>query len=52
VGGQASSLPFIVAGALMLMGHVRGLLWVEPGTLASFAAGAFNAWVLLVEIQH
>jgi hypothetical protein len=52
LGAQASSLPFVAAGVLLLTGHDRGLLWVAPGTLASFAAGAFNAWVLLVEIQR
>ena len=52
VGGQASSLPFVIAGMSLFMGHERELVWIAPGTLASFAAGAFNAWVLLVEIQR
>jgi hypothetical protein len=52
VGAQASSVPFIVAGTSLVLGHDRGIVWIAPGTLASFAAGAFNAWVLLVEIQR
>jgi modulator of FtsH protease len=52
VGGQASSLPFVAAGILLLAGHPGGLVWVAPGTLASFLSSALNAWVLLVEIQR
>jgi modulator of FtsH protease len=52
LGGQASSIPFVVAGSLLVAGRDSGLAWVAPGTLASFAAGALNAWVLLVEIQR
>ena len=52
LGAQASTLPFLAAGGSMLAGHEGGLAWVAPGTLGCFAAGAFNAWVLLVEIQR
>jgi hypothetical protein len=52
IGTQASSLPFVVAGVLVASGHDRGLYWIVPGTLASFASGMLNAWVLLVEIQR
>jgi hypothetical protein len=52
LGTQASSLPFVVAGVLLIAGHGRALLWIVPATLASFVSGALNAWVLLVEIQR
>jgi len=52
LGAQASNLPFVAAGAMLVTGHDHGLAWVAPGSLGSFAAGAFNAWVLLVEIQR
>jgi hypothetical protein len=52
LGAQASSVPFVIAGVMLLTGREHGLVWVAPGTLASFAAGSFNAWVLLVEIQR
>ena len=52
LGAQASSVPFVITGVLLLAGREHGLVWIAPGTLASFAAGAFNAWVLLVEIQR
>ena len=52
LGTQAASIPFIVAGALLLAGSDHALIWIAPGTIASFASGAFNAWVLLVEIQR
>jgi len=42
----------MVAGVMLVAGRQGGLVWVAPGTLASFAAGAFNAWALLVEIQR
>jgi hypothetical protein len=45
-------MPFVVGGALLLCGDARGILGVAPGVLASFAAGALNACVLLVEIQR
>ncbi|HEX4446063.1 MAG TPA: hypothetical protein VH044_04980 [Polyangiaceae bacterium] len=50
IGCQAASVPFIVAGALLVSGSDRGIYWVVPGMLASFGAGVLNAWVLLVEI--
>jgi hypothetical protein len=49
---QSASIPFIVAGALLVAGDNAGIYWVVPGVLASFAAGVLNAWVLLVEIQR
>ncbi|HEY2511202.1 MAG TPA: hypothetical protein VGI39_10110 [Polyangiaceae bacterium] len=52
LAAQASTLPLMVGGGLLAGGYERGLYWVAPGVIASFAAGAFNAWVLLVEIQH
>ncbi len=47
---QAACLPFVISGALLVSGHPSGLYWLVPGVLVSFAAGALNAWVLLVEI--
>jgi modulator of FtsH protease len=49
---QLPSLPFFVAGVLLITGHPHGIYWVVPGTLFSFAAGVFGAWVLLIEIQR
>jgi hypothetical protein len=41
-----------VAGALVASGRERGLYWIVPGTVAAFASGMLNAWVLPVEIQR
>ncbi|HEX3820594.1 MAG TPA: hypothetical protein VHW45_09685 [Candidatus Sulfotelmatobacter sp.] len=49
---QLPPLPFIVAGMLLVFGRPSGMYWIVPGTLLSFAAGIFGAWVLLVEIQR
>jgi hypothetical protein len=47
---QFSSVPFIVAGLLLLQGWPAGLFWLVPGFVFSFVAGVANAWVLLIEI--
>jgi hypothetical protein len=49
---QLPPLPFIIAGALLIGGHLSGLYWIAPGVLLSFAAGIMGAWILLVEIQR
>jgi hypothetical protein len=46
----AASLPFIVAGALLVLGSAAGLYWAAAGVIISLVAGVYNAWVLLVEI--
>jgi modulator of FtsH protease len=43
---------FLIAGLALLTGRSGGLLWIVGGTLGCFAAGALNAWVLLVEIHR
>ncbi len=49
---QIPSLPFIVAGVLLMAGHAKGVYWVVPGTLLSLVAGVYESWVLLIEIQR
>ncbi len=48
--GAAASLPFIVAGTLLLNGSDAGLYWIAAGIIISLVAGVWHAWVLLVEI--
>ncbi len=52
LNNQLPPLPFVIAGVLLAAGHPAAIYWVVPGTLLSFAAGIFGAWVLLVEIQR
>jgi modulator of FtsH protease len=52
LNNQLPPLPFVIAGVLLIAGHPSGVYWVVPGTLLSFAAGIFGAWVLLIEIQR
>ena len=47
---QAQSLPFIVAGAMLILGHSGGLYWTVPGLAFAILGGILNTWVLLVEI--
>jgi hypothetical protein len=49
---QIPPLPFVIAGVLLATGSALGIYWIVPGTLLSFTAGIFGAWVLLVEIQR
>ncbi|HEX3674763.1 MAG TPA: hypothetical protein VHU87_10850 [Rhizomicrobium sp.] len=48
--GQFSSLPFLVAAVLIVLGHSSGLYWIVPGVVVSLIVTVINAWVLLVEI--
>ena len=47
---QASSLPVMAGGALMLVGDPDALYWLVPGITFSLITTVINAWVLLVEI--
>lgn len=52
LGTQAASIPFVVAGLLLVAERENALMWIVPGTVAALASGALNAWVLLIEIQR
>ena len=47
-----ATIPFIIAGVLLLIGSPYALEWLMPGFLFSFVAGLLSAWVLLVEIRR
>jgi hypothetical protein len=47
---QLSTVPFCIAGILLIRGSIVGLYWLAPGCMFSLAAGVANAWILLVEI--
>lgn len=48
--GQVQTVPFVVAGALLLTGNGSGVYWLAGGVIAIFIFSTMNAWVLLVEI--
>ena len=48
----APPLPFVIAGALLVLGNADGLYWNVAGVLLSFLSGIVGAWVLLVEVQR
>lgn len=50
--GQAATLPFVIAGAVLIASEVDGLSWTVPGVLFSFVYVFIQAWVLLVEINR
>jgi hypothetical protein len=45
-----SSVPILIAAALMLMGDPNAIVGMVPGIIVSLVATVINAWVLLVEI--
>jgi hypothetical protein len=45
-----STLPFFIAGILLLRGSPAGLYWLVPGFMFSLFAGILGAGALLVEI--
>ena len=47
---QIATLPFVVAGASLILGSRGAMYWFIPGCIFSFVAGMVSAWVLLVEI--
>ena len=46
------ALCFAAAAARLVRGDGAGVYWLVPGTLLSFVAGLYGAWVLLVEIHR
>jgi|SRR5579862_2170449 len=49
---QLAVLPYIVAGTIAICRGPKGLYWLVPGLLFSFAKAVLDAWVLLVEINR
>jgi modulator of FtsH protease len=47
---QAATLPFVVAGASLLLRAGGGLYWLVPGVVLCLVVAVLDAWVLLVEI--
>lgn len=47
---QASTLPFVVAGASLLLGGGGGLYWLVPALILALLNAVVSAWVLLIEI--
>jgi modulator of FtsH protease len=50
IQSQFASLPFCVAGVLLLCGSSAALYWLAPGFIFSLIAGCLSAWVMLIEI--
>ncbi len=49
---QASTIPFIVSGVVLVQGNSNGLYWLVPGVLFSYLHALLDAWVLLIEINR
>jgi hypothetical protein len=46
----AGTVPFVIAGASLLLEVGGGIYWVLAGVAAALIGGVLSAWVLLVEI--
>jgi hypothetical protein len=47
---QCATIPFCVAGILLILARPDGIYWLIPGCVFSFLASTISAWVLLIEI--
>ena len=47
---QCATVPFCIAGILLIRGDPDGMYWLIPGCVFSFLASTISAWVLLIEI--
>jgi general stress protein CsbA len=52
VFNQLATLPYLVAGATILICGEHGIYWLVPGIILSFIKAIIDAWVLLVEINR
>jgi hypothetical protein len=43
ITNQLPPLPYVIACGLLAAGHPRGIYWIVPGILLSFASGIFGA---------
>jgi hypothetical protein len=49
---QLATIPFIVAGVVLLTRGGIGTYWLVPGVIFCFLVAFFDAWVLLIEINR
>ena len=45
-----ASLPFAIAGVLLISHQAGAFYWVSGGVIVALVAGVWNSWILLVEI--
>jgi hypothetical protein len=49
---QVAVIPFVAAGAVLVVSGDDGLYWLLPGFMLCFVVSLADAWVLLVEIRR
>jgi hypothetical protein len=49
---QIATLPYVIAGLVLVFGGAGGLYWLVPAMVFSFIKAILDAWVLLVEINR
>jgi modulator of FtsH protease len=47
---QCATVPFCIAGILLIRSNPDGMYWLIPGCVFTFLASTISAWVLLIEI--
>jgi hypothetical protein len=49
---QAATIPYLVAGGMLVLMDANGLNWLTGSFIISLIKAVFDAWVLLVEINR
>ncbi len=49
---QLATLPYIVAGLILVTGNTNGLYWFSAAVVVSLLKVVIDAWVLLIEINR
>ena len=50
--GQIPTVPFVIAGILLLLQIESGVYWMVPGILSALPFALYIAWVLGIEIRR
>jgi hypothetical protein len=49
---EAATIPYLIAGAMILGNNIDGLDWLSVAIVLSFVKAVVDSWVLLVEINR
>jgi hypothetical protein len=52
LASQVITLPFVIAGILLLLDRESGVYWLAPGVLSVLPYAIFMGWVVTVEINR
>lgn len=50
--GQIVTVPYLIAGIMLITGNSAGVYWIVPGFIFSLIKSLLDAWVLVIEINR